>query len=203
MHRRKILSAKPSRKTTSLTSQALFQQRPIRNHERMERWYTRALALIKRASYALASVWYGRNSEKKKCTPRSVVYSVRTLSRCLRTIWKCLGKVNLISAVLCTENHQSWCRCLCRKPQPIIFLWYFSMASQTWEELVKFHTTVWEIETTGWEIQEKRKNGRRKQNNRRKIRLFSQARTTSATLYFLTRNTIFTVTRKARGKHWE
>ena len=139
---------------------------------------------------------------KKKCTPRSVVYSVRTLSRCLRTIWKCLGKVNLIS-VLCTENHQSWCRCLCRKPQPIIFVWYFSMASQTWEELVKIHTTVWEIETTGWEIQEKRKNGRRKQNNRRKIRLFLQAPTTSATLYFLTRNTIFAVTRKARGNHWE
>ena len=31
------------------------------------------------------------------------------------------------------------------------------MASQTWQELVEFHSTVWEIETTGWEIQEKQK----------------------------------------------
>ena len=75
-----------------------------------------------------------KKAQKNICAPRSIVHSVRTLFRCLRTNWKCLGKVNLIS-VLYTESHQSWCRCLRRKPQPIIFVWYLSMASQTWQEL--------------------------------------------------------------------
>ena len=136
---------------------------------------TRALTLMR-----------GRNSEKKikkNCTPRSVVYSVRTLFRYVsKDKLKVSGKSQLDLRAL-YRKPSDWChgwKGERRKLQPIIFVCYLSMASQTWQELVEFHTTVWEIETTGWEIQEKCKNfenGRSKLSNRRKIRLFSQATT--------------------------
>ena len=136
---------------------------------------TRALTLMR-----------GRNSEKNNktnCTPRSVVYSVRTLFRYVsKDKLKVSGKSQLDLRAL-YRKPSDWChgwKGERRKLQPIIFVCYLSMASQTWQELVEFHTTVWEIETTGWEIQEKCKhfeNGRSKLSNRRKIRLFSQATT--------------------------
>ena len=56
---------------------------------------------------------------------------------------------------------------------------YGKLAKRDKSSVVEFHTTVWEIETTGWEIWEKRKKFEtQKQSNRRKIRLFSQATTT-------------------------
>ena len=89
-------------KNDFLTSEVLFQHRPIRNHKIIKRWYTRALALIKR----------GRNSKKQQIW--QLVHR-----EALSTLWgPCFGvwgqtqsvweKVSLIS-VLYIESHQSWC----------------------------------------------------------------------------------------------
>ena len=71
LRRQKIPSAKPSRKMTSLTSQTLFQQWPIRNHERIEKWYTSTLGFDK--------AW--EKLREKNVHTKKLVYSVRTLFR--------------------------------------------------------------------------------------------------------------------------
>ena len=91
--------------------QALFQQWPIRNNERMERWYTRALALIKR----------GKNSEKKIWHTKKCCLLCEDLVPVSKNKLKVLKKVNLIS-VLYRESHPCLCPCLRRKLQPLIFV---------------------------------------------------------------------------------
>ena len=72
---------------------------------------------------------------------------------------KVFGKVNLIP-VLYTESHQSWCRCL--RPRAatnnVRLVFVYGKPNVTRAQFLSFNTTVWEIETTCWEIQEKRKH---------------------------------------------
>ena len=107
----------------------LFQQRPVRNHEIMERWLP-CMAWEKVRKQILHT--------KKRCLLCEDLVPVS------KDKLKVFGKSQLDLGAL-TESHQSWCRCLRWKPQPIIFFTPLTV----W---------VWETETTVWEIQEKGKN---------------------------------------------